>query len=251
MSTTVIPSAVLDGYLDNLPPEFKHFAPRAVICNILPEPVMPIIQTYGVYHINYPKPGERCALTEIKWVALYMDKGDSAFNIATGRGAKGDLVQDNRLRSIQGAHEIAEDLCQQMNRSDSESGYWGKFVCAGSEPTEQELVEAERKLAEYFDRIVSIADGVWSETPRHNMIDGRCRKAAKYRGLSDKPWMSQVRPTTECPACRETIREGALICRHCHTQLDGNGGIFVAEAAEPETETPRRTRRKPAGEEQI
>jgi len=216
MSTTLIPTALLK----DLPPEMQGFEPFAVICNILQEPVLPILQTYGVYHIAVPKASERYALTPIKWAAMYMDKGDSIFNMVFGKSHDPKQpIQDNRIRQIQGAREIAEDLCQQMNMSDGPR-FWGKFVLKGVEPTEEELHDAETKLREYFEYVVGTADEIWTRTGRLDMVDGRCKIAAKHLNLKDKPWMRSIIAMTECPACMETIREGAKLCRHCGTELD-------------------------------
>jgi hypothetical protein len=216
MSQTMISSKLLES----LPPEMQGFEPYAVICNILPEPVLPILQTYGVYHINVPKPDERYALTPIKWAAMYMDKGDSVFNLMIGKSHDPKKpVQDNRIRMIQGAREIAEDLCQQMNMSDGPR-FWGKFVLKGAEPTEEELVTAETRLATYFDELIAVGDAIWTNTGKLDLIDGRLKIAAKHRKAHDKPWLRSVIAMTECPACMETIRQGAKLCRHCGTELD-------------------------------
>lgn len=233
MSVTAIPTAMLE----HLPQEMQNFQPMAVICNILPQEVHPIIQTYGVYHINYPKQGQRYALTQIKWAALYMDKGDSVFNLMGGqKNPNRSEINDNRIRTLQGAREIAEDLCQQMNQSDGPTAFWGKFVCKGLEPTEEELVAAEQRLNEYFTHVVDVADRIWSASPRHDLIDSRCKIAAKHLKIGDREWLVTVRQMQDCPACMEPIRIGAVICRHCHTVIDSAQAEKIGLSREPEEE---------------
>lgn len=246
MSVTQIPTE----YLKNLPEEMQGFEPVAVICNILPDPVLPINQTYGVYHVASPKPGERYALTPIRWAALYMDKGDSNFNVRTRRGKAGDPREDNRIRMIQGAREIAEDLCQQMNTSDSKGGtledtgpFWGKFVLKGTDPTEEELAKAEGRMTAYFLSVVRAADVEWAKSQRLDLIDSRSRTAARHLRINDRPWQSEYIPNMPCPACRESIRQGARVCRHCGAMIDESGEL-AAQERPPAAAARKASRRK-------
>ena len=86
----------------------------------------------GTRYVAAPTGKERYKTTRVKWAPLYMDKGDSVFNIVSGpKGSGNSQINDNRIRMLQGSREIAEDLCQQLNQSDGPTGFWGKFVCAG------------------------------------------------------------------------------------------------------------------------
>lgn len=245
MSMTMIPTELLK----NMPEEMQGFEPFAVICNILPEPVLPIIQTYGVYHIAYPKTGERYALTQVPWAAIYMDKGDSVFGINTGSRKAGTAERaDNRIRSIESARRIALDLCQQMNSSDSIGAlvdgtgpFWGKFVLKGIEPTEEELVAAEKRMRSYFLSIVKAADVEWGRSKRLDLIDGRARIASRILKVNDREWLSEYIPNMSCPACRESIRAGAKVCRFCGTMIDESGDIMAA----PHEGRARKPRSKP------
>lgn len=229
MSMTMVPTELLK----DLPEEMQGFEPIAVICNILPEPVPPINQTYSVYYIASPKEGERFALTRIKWSAMYMDKGDSDFSVNVPRGKR----VDNRIRQILGARAIATDLCQQMNTSDSPGGlvdgtgpFWGKFVLKGMEPTEEELRAAEKRMRDYFLGVVRAADVEWGRSKRLDLIDGRSKLACRHLNITDKEWLSEYIPNATCPACKESIRSGARVCRFCGTMLDESGSAITAAA---------------------
>lgn len=213
-----------------LPQELEEFIQLATICNISKEPVLPINHSsFGIFHIAVPGPTERYALTPIDWAPMYMDKGDSVFNLLTGPKHQGAPIQDNRIRMVQGARQIADDLCQQMNTSDGPAGdsenspFWGKFVCEGPEgPSEKELVANEKKLKTYFYRVVEVGDIVWGQAGRIDLIDSRCKVAAAYLGITDRPWQRAYTAQVKCPACMEDIKAGAKLCRFCGTELDSD-----------------------------
>jgi hypothetical protein len=216
-----------------LPDEMKDFQQVAFICNISKEPVLPINHaSFGIFHIAVPGENERYALTQIDWAPTYMDKGDSVFNIMKGPQIKNDPNADNRIKGVQGARGIALDLCQQMNTSDgpadesATSPFWGKFVCDGDLPTEKELVHYEAKMRAYFLRVIKIGDTVWAASGRHDLIDGRCKVAAKYLKITDRKWLMDYVPNTTCPACKESIIEGATLCRFCGTILDPSAVVM-------------------------
>jgi len=221
--------------LQDLPKEMEDFRELAMICNILSEPVLPINHSsFGVFYIAVPEPGERYALTSVTWQNMYMDKGDSDFRFTSGYRKGQDPARDNRIKMVQGALQIAQDLCQQMNSSngpadDSEtSPFWGKFVCESEKgPTEGELVKAELRLRNYFLRVMSVADAEWAKGGRHDMMDSRFKIAARHLGIKDRAWLLDYVPNVKCPACMEPIIEGAKVCKHCHTILDQ--GAFHAE----------------------
>ena len=234
-----------------LPQELEKFIPLATICNISKEPVLPINHaSFGIFHIAVPGPTERYALTPIDWAPMYMDKGDSVFNLLSGPKHQGAPIEDNRIRMVQGAKEIALDLCQQMNTSDGPAGdsenspFWGKFVCEDPEgPSEKELVTNESKFKRYLLRVVEVGDIVWAQAGRRDLIDGRCKVAARYLDITDRPWLTAYTPNVKCPACMEDIREGAKLCRHCGTEIDPD---FFAKDSDPKKKgKARRTKVKP------
>lgn len=231
MSTNPLPAELME----QLPDELKNFEPKATICNIFPDyithvggdPVIPVLRTYAQFYVKCPKMHERYALTEVTWKTIYFDKGDSIFGISRGPQHSKMPFQDNRIRSVQGARGIADDICQDLNGSDGPEGFWGKFVCTGEKPTEHELKTNEEKLKNYLLTVVDKGVAEWSKNPSHQNIDGRCKRAASFLGLKDLPWMSESRAQTNCIACMEPIIKGAILCKHCHTRQDAEGLKFL------------------------
>jgi hypothetical protein len=58
------------------------------------------------------------------------------------------------------------------------------------------------------------------------LIDGRCKVAAKYLKITDRKWLMDYVPNTTCPACKESIIEGATLCRFCGTILDPSAVVM-------------------------
>lgn len=222
-----------------IPAELRDFEPVAVICNIYAIDLAPVMRTYGQYTVANPGVGERYALTKVMYRYTYRDMGGGV----GGRSLNGGNEEDKRAKDILSARAIAEDICQDINSNAGGNSFWGKFVCKGQEPTEAELEAAEERLRTYFTWLVNQADSQWSQSRRHDMIDGRSVRAAKHLNIVDRDWLSNVKPMVDCPVCGEAIKRGVAMCRHCTAILDqakaaayGIEGVPARAAAEPDEE---------------
>lgn len=173
------------------------------LVNISTEKWPPRHRTYfGSLEVRSPEPGEPYAVTAIRGCTGVMDLGDKRI----------------MPYSIT-AREIAEDIARELNGDSGEGSFHGVFVAAGPEPTEAELADARRRLAEFQLRLVAAADLEWERTKNPMFITDLERRAARQLGL-EKPWLYDPKPLAECPVCAEKIKPGVAVCRSCGAILD-------------------------------
>ena len=189
-----------------------NFTEKAVICNINPQEMPLLFRTYqGPLRLNSPKPGEEFALTEIKWVKAYADRGDYE-----------PLRPETRAEFIIGAREIAEDLCNEINSAipTIRNSFRGVFVCVDDKPTRQELDNAKKRLEETMKQLVSVGDVEWARYHRYEYIPDSARVAAKFLGL-EKEWAYQPEMRVDCPACGAKLpNQEVAVCKSCGAILD-------------------------------
>ena len=112
----------------------------------------------------------------------------------------------------------------------------GIFVPEGDKPTSAELAQAKSKLVSYFQRLIPIADDLWTNPRSRWQIDNNARIAAKYLGIR-REWaeVSGIAGRIECPVCGEFVKPGVAKCSHCGAILDAakaaQYGIHVPESA--------------------
>jgi hypothetical protein len=157
---------------------------------------------FGSLVIHSPEPGEEFAITPVRGCAAKMDLGDKR-------------TIDVPLT----AREIAEDLARELNGDSGEGSFHGIFVATGPEPTEAELAEARRRLAEFQRKLVAAADLEWERTKNPMFITDLERRAARQLGL-EKPWLYDPKPLADCPVCAEKIKPGVAVCKSCGAILD-------------------------------
>jgi hypothetical protein len=164
----------------------------------------------------------------------------------TSRTALMDLGDKRTLDVHVTAHEVAEDLCREINSDGGDDSFFGAFVAASDTPTEGELSAARERLAAFYRRVVMAADREWERSHSYLFINDVERRAARHLGL-DKEWHYQPRETIECPGCGEKIKPHVAVCKTCGAILDrakaANLGLVppalaapaavVAEAAKP------------------
>jgi len=157
---------------------------------------------FGSLVIHSPAPGEDYAVTPVRACVAKMDLGDK-----------------RTLDVPLSAREIAEDLARELNGDSGEGSFHGVFVAAGPEPTEAELADARRRLAEFQRKLVAAADLEWERTKNPMFITDLERRAARQLGL-EKPWLYDPKPLADCPVCAEKIKPGVAVCKSCGAILD-------------------------------
>jgi hypothetical protein len=123
-------------------------SPHAVIANITEQSYM-AHRTYGTFQIPGRVDGEEYSLTRVTPRTAVMDYGDK-----------------RTLPLAITAREIAEDLCREVNSDAGENSFLGVFVCAGNDPTEEELRGARSRLEDFYRALVAAADASGSVRTR-------------------------------------------------------------------------------------
>lgn len=230
-------------------PDNPSFIPSAVICSILPredgQPFTIVNRTHGVYRVWHPGKGEDYKLTPITWKKDLADVGDHdpLYTRKTGVERRKEFTFDGK--------QIAADLCKEINdHGPGEGSFFGVFVCEGMKPTEAELARAHQVLESYFMQNIAAADASWSNNPKHDLISGIAKRAARYMGLdpADHEWMSKYHKTIPCPGCGERVRPGVAICKSCHAILDEEKAkkLGLLRIPAEEKRSPGRPRKEPA-----
>lgn len=159
--------------------------------------------------------GEAYALTHVTSRTAVMDYGDK------------------RTLPLQiTAREIAEDICREINSDAGERSFLGVFVCAGSEPTAEELRVAREKLDEFYRALVAAADREWERSHSFLFIHDLQRRAAASLGL-EKEWYYRSREMAECPGCGERVKPGVAVCKSCGAVLDREKALALGIVAAP------------------
>lgn len=187
-----------------------------------------ITRTYGVFHIPACPKGEACALL-----------------LVTPRGDAIDLGDNHRFPFTVSARDIAEDIIQDL-------GDHGVFVCADTQPSDDELARARSRRDSWYKQLIADADEMWARGHSYREISDMHRRAAAAMGL-EREWAYVPQRQMDCPACGEKVKPGVALCRHCGAILDaeraarfglGNMKSAAAPAQRPssthESSSPRR-----------
>jgi hypothetical protein len=91
----------------------------------------------------------------------------------------------------------------------------GIIICAGVEPTAEEIQAVKDKQAEYFRFLINEGDR------KPEQVTDLHKIACEWMGVKDRKWAQQIQPVelVPCPACAEDVRSTAVICRHCGTNM--------------------------------
>jgi ribosomal protein L37AE/L43A len=148
----------------------------------------------------------------------------------TGRTAVMDYGDKRTLPLQISAREIAEDICREINSDAGERSFLGVFVCAGLEPTAEELRAAREKLDNFYRALVAAADREWERSHSYLFIHDLQRRAAASLGL-DKEWYYRSRETAECPGCGERVKPDVAVCKSCGAVLDREKAVALGIVA--------------------
>lgn len=120
---------------------------------------------------------------------------------------------------------VAENLVQRWTQGlvGTKDGLGpGIMIIEGAVPTSEEIADATARQEAYFRNLVYEGDECFTKEGGINITDLH-RVAAEWMGLNDRPW---IKPLTSaalmpggCPACKEPVKDGAVICKHCHTDI--------------------------------
>lgn len=95
----------------------------------------------------------------------------------------------------------------------------GVILCAGDEPTQEEIDRARAVHTVYARFMVNDAHTKFS-AGNHKEITEEHRRQAEWLGVN-VPWKTELEQVSikKCPACSEDILAPALQCKHCQTFL--------------------------------
>lgn len=115
----------------------------------------------------------------------------------------------------------------------------GLFVPVDDEPTDEELLAAEKAREKWFDVQIDRGDRAWNQSRNITNVPGEAVIAARFRNL-DRPWAPAIRThgdhpeNSQCPACRAPINRGARKCATCAELLAYDEAGIVYWPKDPE-----------------
>jgi hypothetical protein len=111
------------------------------------------------------------------------------------------------------------DYCIQGNLGAKEGHHPGVVLCAGEEPTDDEIALAFRKHTDYARWVVNDGQRMFLANEHHNITDEH-RRQAEWLGV-DVPWKTKLerKDLKDCVACGGQIPANVLVCRHCQRNL--------------------------------
>lgn len=141
---------------------------------------------------------------------------------------RGSFVVEEKLEII--AQAVVEDFCSSQIAADYVARpaiFWvpGEFDKDEAKLTfGNEIIDAIQRQAEWFRRLVQLADDDWAKTRQHKFITDLQRFAGKALGLQ-REWLikPQSVSTQACPGCATDISGKALKCPHCGTIVNVAG----------------------------
>lgn len=166
--------------------------------------------------------GERCSTLLIEDHTAHMDVGDNK---------KFDVPVP--------AEKIGEDITRDLEKH-------GVFVCAGDEPTDEEIEAAKERLKKYYQEQVFVADQEWSRHHNYTFLSDVQRRAVKFLGL-EREWAFKPEQFIDCPVCGESVKPGVAVCKGCGAILDPEKAakFGVGVGTLPPAQPAESTRRKP------
>ncbi len=125
-------------------------------------------------------------------------------------GDRYDLIESQSI-----ADDIVDKWTKKVVGADSGFGP-GIFVCAGEEPTPEELRQARESQELYFEYLINQGESKF-QNKKFDEITDTHRAAAVWMGREGVEWLRPIRrvKTKECPLCMSQIPEQAVVCPVC------------------------------------
>lgn len=194
-----------------------------------------------------PKPIYRLAAVKRGEAPSYVTFGDQQ----QMEGLPGSLTGRRTVTIF--AHELAADLMDHYTKHGllcGEDAHPGVWICAGDEPTADEIAEAERVQANYFSRLVAQADEIYVDEKRRQILNSApiFKIAAEWLRIEGRPWQQAISSNTfiKCPWCKKSIEGDSIVCAHCTNVVNAEAYAKRKadidrhlKATEPAAATPR------------
>lgn len=138
---------------------------------------------------------------------------------------RGSFIVPEQAATI--AKAVVEDYCSSQIAADSTARPALFYVLGEYDEHEAksefatEILEAIKKQAEWFRRLVVMADDDWAKTKQHKFITDVQRYAGRALGLQ-REWLVEASAIKQisCPGCAEMINSKALKCPKCQIVVD-------------------------------
>lgn len=109
----------------------------------------------------------------------------------------------------------------------------GIFVAEGDKATPEELEAARQKLNEYWHRSLDRGKAAFQNRQRITDVPDEAKLAALALNVK-APWSPEAVTNTECPACAESVKDGAAICKHCGFIINRDRALAIGHIKPPE-----------------
>lgn len=130
-----------------------------------------------------------------------------------------------RVPSYEIAASIVNDYCgsQLAVEVDGKPGiFWVTGEVAAKDVKTKyprELMQARELQKRWFLALVKIADDDWARYHQHKSISDFQRYAARSLNL-DREWLLAPETIAQCPACKNNVPVGAIVCPNCRCVID-------------------------------
>lgn len=144
------------------------------------------------------------------WSKLVIEDCYQKVYLGENVGHKFDLIEADNI-----ARALVENWVSTVVGADSGFGP-GIFICAGDEPTKEELSRARENQELYFEYLINQAEAKFRANKFDEITDTH-RAAAKWMGRENVEWLRQIKRQAmkDCPLCFASIPEPATVCPNC------------------------------------
>jgi hypothetical protein len=155
-------------------------------------------KTFGfgpTVHIAQKVRGERYSRTPIHQGTCFKDYGD-----------------EQREVFVVDPMDMAADILRECEGQ-------GLWASVSPTPSEEDILEAEKKQAQFYRNQIEIADGEWSRKQDPKSISTLARIAARELNIK-RDWAKDMSSLIQCKGCQELISAEAAKCGRCGAVLN-------------------------------